>query len=280
VYRGTDDNIHELWLNGAVDRWQDANLGAQAGAPPADHAAFGSFNAAPHGYYTPLFDAARVVYRADDDHIHELWLTSQNGGWQHADLSAMTGAPRASADPSSYYTPLFDAARVVYRGQDDHFHELWLASDSAGWQHADLSAMTGVPPADHGWFGTFNAAPHGYYTPLFNAARVVYRGDDDHIHELWLTADSGGWQHADLSAQSGAPPALGEPCGYYTPLFDAARVVYRGADQHVHELWLTADSGGWQHADLSAHAYAGMALGDPHGYCTPVRARSCPTARR
>jgi hypothetical protein len=180
-------------------------------------------------------------------------------------MYAGASASRAWGDPFGYYTPLFEASRVVYRGHDDHIHELWLTRDSNGWQHADLSAMSGAPGADRDVLGFFNAAPFGYYTPLYDAARVIYRGNDEHIHELWLTRDSNGWQHADLSAMSGAAAAASEPYGYYTPLYDAARVIYRGNDDHIHELWLTRDSNGWQHADLSA--MSGLATpGVPMGY--------------
>jgi V8-like Glu-specific endopeptidase len=96
--------------------------------------------------------------------------------------------------------------------------------------------------------------PSGYYTPLYEAARVVYRGVDGHVHELYLTAGQGGqWGHADLSALAGGPAAAGEPVGYYTPLYEAVRVVYRGVDGHAHELYLTpGQNGQWAHADLSA----------------------------
>ena len=65
---------------------------------------------------------------------------------------------------------------------------------------------------------------------------VNYRGTDNHIHELWW--DNTGWHHNDLSnAAGGAPTAAGDPAGY---MFDAQatqHVVYRGTDNHIHELW-------------------------------------------
>jgi Astacin (Peptidase family M12A) len=206
----------------------------------------------PSAYYTPLFDAARVVYRGHDDHIHELWLTKDSGGWQHADLSAMTGAPGADRDllgffnaaPFGYYTSLYDAARVIYRGQDEHIHELWLTQNSGGWQHADLSAMASAPAAA--------SEPYGYHTPLYDAARVIYRGHDDHIHELWLTQNSGGWQHADLTNLGGLPMP-GTPFGYFSEFDSTARVVYRGYDDHIRELSLSA-AHPWMHEDLTPFA--------------------------
>jgi hypothetical protein len=263
VFRGDDDEIHELWLTEDSGVWQHWNLSRQTGAPTADHDWLGFFNAEPRPYFTPLRDAARVVYRGDDAHIHELWLTTSSGSWQHADLTAITAGTPAWGEPVGYFTPLGNAARVVYAGPDDHVHELWLTEASGSWRHADLSRLAGAPRV---WG---NPAP--YYSPLREAARVVYRGHDRHVHELWLTEAGGSWQHADLTAQAAAPPADGPPLGYYTPLRDAARVVYRGQDRHVHELWLTEASGSWRHADLTVIAGAPIADGEPFGYYTPLR---------
>ena len=61
---------------------------------------------------------------------------------------------------------------------------------------------------------------------------MAYRGTDNGIHELW--SDGNGWHHNDLSADTGAPAAAGDPAGYW---FDAERtqhVVYRGLnDGHI-----------------------------------------------
>jgi hypothetical protein len=172
--------------------WQHADLSAITGAPGADRDALGFFNATPHAYYTPLYDAARVVYRGNDAHIHELWLTPGSGGWQYADLSALSGAWDAWGEPFGYFTHSDSTARVIYRGSDDHIHELWL-QQAGGWNHADLAALTSAPPA----IGDSGA----YVTPLTGpgavAARVLYRGRDNHIHELGLQP-GGAWTHRNL----------------------------------------------------------------------------------
>jgi hypothetical protein len=40
---------------------------------------------------------------------------------------------------------------------------------------------------------------------------VVYRGQDAHVHELRRHDGPRGWEHADLTELSGAPPAAGDP---------------------------------------------------------------------
>ena len=51
-------------------------------------------------------------------------------------------------------------------------------------------------------------------------------------------------------ALAGAPAAAGDPFGYATP-DGTARVVYRGSDNHIRELFLPVGSG-WATGDLSA----------------------------
>jgi hypothetical protein len=64
----------------------------------------------------------------------------------------------------------------------------------------------------------------------------VYRGTDGAVHELWWAADSA-WSHADLSGQTGAPAAAGDPTGYLFRGQGTQHVVYRGNDAHLHEEW-------------------------------------------
>jgi hypothetical protein len=63
---------------------------------------------------------------------------------------------------------------------------------------------------------------------------VVYRGeDDDHIHELWFQSK---WNHNDLTVAANAPLPAGDPSGYTWNVHRTQHVVYRGIDNHIHEL--------------------------------------------
>lgn len=199
-------------------------------------------------YSDPGRATVRHVFCGMDDHIHEVYR-SGSAPFTVADLTALASAPRAArvgsqgfdATPGAYYLGDTCTPRVVYRGSDEHVHELWI--DAGGvWRHADLSQLTGAAPAA--------SNPFGYFTVRDMTSRVVYRGDDDHIHELWLDIGSS-WQHADLSAIAGAPPAWGDPSACVTVGTRTARVIYRGQDDHIHVLSLGPD-GRWKHADLSA----------------------------
>ncbi len=252
VYGGADGHVYELLLRPGAP-WSVGDLTALAGAPPA--------GGRPFGWSIELDGpTARVVYRGEDCHIHEV-CSGPGMPWTHADLAARTGAPAAAGDPMGYSTKFdMQALRVVYRGTDNHIHEL-LCNLRTSWSHGDLTATTPNARLAAG-------DPMGYFTSFDGpAARVVYRGIDGHIHELWYRPGTS-WSHGDLSALAGAPPAAGDPMGYFTD-FDgpAARVVYRGIDGHIHELWYRPGTS-WSHGDLSALAGAPPAAGDPMGYFT------------
>ena len=248
VFRATDNHVHELYYR-TGQGWHHGSLSALSGATPAA--------GDPYAYFTPFDSFARVVYRSGDGHIHELAHRS-GAGWSHADLTAITGAPAAVDDPAAYVTSADETAHVVYRGGDGHVHELAYRT-GPGWGHTDLTATTGAPPA--------KSAPMGYETPFDSTGRVVYRGQDDHIHELYSVSGQG-WGHGDLSALSGSGTAAGKPFGYVTEADGTARVVFRGGDEHIHELYYLTGQG-WQHEDLSALSGATPAAGDPYAYVTP-----------
>jgi hypothetical protein len=62
----------------------------------------------------------------------------------------------------------------------------------------------------------------------------VYRGTDNHIHELYW---NGTWNTNDLTADTNAVAAAGDPNGYMFNAQGTQHVVYRGTDNHIHELW-------------------------------------------
>ncbi|WP_239335258.1 trypsin-like serine protease, partial [Frankia sp. CiP3] len=147
-------------------------------------------------------------------------------GRARADLTTLTGAPRAAGNPAGY---VFDAKRtqhVNYRGTDDHVHE--LRSRENGWEHTDLTTeAAGAPPA--------TGDPVGYVFSAESTQHVNYRSADGHIHELWWR--KGHWHHTDLTTTAGAPPATGDPVGYVFSAESGRHVNYRSADGHIHELW-------------------------------------------
>ena len=219
-------------------------------------------NAADLAAYRRSDGDSSVVYRELDNDIHEIYLCAVNdsecrkGGDYHSwDPSALTGAPPAAGDPAAYVR-WDDLNSMVYRGSDNHIHELTTPGGSI-WQTADLSALADAPPA---------AGDPAAYRRYDVVNSVVYRGLDDHIHELYL-APGGSWQAEDLSALADAPPAAGDPAAYIR-WDNVNSVVYRGLDNDVHELYLAPDGSGWQTADLSALTGAPLASDPNTGIAT------------
>ena len=269
VYRGEDGHIRELWLLRTGPPWGSGDLTQLARDSAAPGQEVPDAAGDPTAYLTDFDDTARVVYRGEDGHIHELWLRpSEAWQWRPGDLTQLTGAPDAAGDPTAYLTDFYAGARVFFRGVDRHIYELSLLTGTP-WQLGDLTEFGGAPAAA----GDLAA----YLTDFDDTARVVYRGEDGHIHELWLrpTADFN-WRTGDLtqlardSAGPGqeVPDAAGDPMAYLTDFDDTARVVYRGEDGHIHELWLRPTGPPWRHSDLTAAAGAPLAAGDPAAYVT------------
>ncbi|WP_051973177.1 S8 family serine peptidase [Cryobacterium sp. MLB-32] len=266
VYRSADGHVNELFLLGGGSGWGAGDLTALTGAPLAS-----GVPAVYQTHVTGQDPCARAVYRAEDGHIIEMYYLGGTTGWGFADLTSATGAPLAVGVPAVYETHVAgqDAcARVVFRGVDGHIHEMFYLGGGTAWGYGDLTALTGAPLAV--------GAPAVYQTHQVGqdaCARVVYRGQNGHLNELYYLGGSTGWGYGDLTAATGAVLAAGSPAVYETRVAGqnpCARVVYRGVDAHIHELFLLDVSAGWGHGDLTAATGAPPAIGNPAAYETHV----------
>jgi hypothetical protein len=135
---------------------------------------------------------------------------------------------------------------------------------AAGWSQTNLSTFAGVPKA--------GGPIWGYASRLegdtSESGRIVYRTSTGTIAEL--TVSPSGWHSAALTALTGSPrPADTVIRGFSTNLDGqgpVGRVVYRAADNHIHELSVTPN--GCHHGDLTAATGAPPAAGPPFGYTT------------
>ena len=130
-------------------------------------------------------------------------------------LSLAPGGVLAESDAMGYMS---NTSRVVYRGQDNHIHEIYLADQ---WYHFDMTAATSAPAAV--------GNPMGYFAQV---PRVVYRGQDNHIYEMAIYPETGAWGLFDMTTATSAPAAVGDPMGYFAQV---PRVVYRGQDNHIYD---------------------------------------------
>jgi Fungal fucose-specific lectin len=245
VYRGTDGHIHEISLP-VGSGWVHGDLTTIAGA---DLAA-GDVTA----YVTDVDSTVRVVYWTTNGDIGEISLVPGHS-WTYGKLTQQVGAPAAVGDPMGYVNSFDETARVLYRTAAAHIQELSLPPGGQ-WATGDLTAMSGATPAA--------GDPFGYSTVFDQTSRVLYRGTDDHVHEISLPPGRT-WVTGDLTAQTGAPAASGEPRAYVSPLDHTARVVYRNAAGHVCEISLPAGRT-WSFGDLTQLSGGGAEVSDPHAY--------------
>ena len=258
VYETHDGHIHELSvIKGGA--WQHADLTVITGAPLILEYILSS-------YSWEAGQSKQVVYRTVNNRIHELSVI-KGGAWQHADLTALTGAHYPNDFIFGHGWEAGQSKQVVYATDNDatqngDIHELSVTVGGA-WQHADLIALTGAPPA------SASQRIYGYGWKAGRSKQVVYWTNDGHIHELYMIKGlikGGPWQHADLTALTGAPP-VGSTFiyhlfhGYSWEAGQSKQVVYRTDDGHMHELYVTV-GGTWQHVDLTAKTGAPVVAGD------------------
>ncbi|MGL5811090.1 MAG: hypothetical protein ACRCYQ_14205, partial [Nocardioides sp.] len=56
------------------------------------------------------------------------------------------------------------------------------------------------------------------------------------LHELWWTPGDPAVSHGDITANASAPDAEGSPVAFAVDGDRTAHLVYRGDDDHVHEI--------------------------------------------
>jgi hypothetical protein len=177
-----------------------------------------------------------------------------NVAWNYTDLSQLTGAPQAFADPTGYAFDGYGTRHVTYAGADQHVHELWW--NPSGWRHKDLTVAAGAPS------GCSNTAI-GYV--LFCAQHVIYFGQ--FLDELWCdNGHNSGWRHVELESAAGVlVPATGRPIGYaFTGRGTQHVNIVDDILSHIHEYWW--DNRGWHYHNLTKITGAPTASSSPTGW--------------
>lgn len=244
----TDGHIYELYFD--ADGWHASDLYDNA------HATVPALNG-PSAF--ELAGLQQAFYRGTDEHVQE--LSWDIAGWHPHDLTIEAGGPLVRESPASYGFQGQSTQHVVYVASDEltggHVHELWRDSHGGWHDGGNLTAITGAPTLADG-------QPSVYAFEAQFTQHVFYRGIDGNIHELRWATDTSGWHYwGNLTAQTGAPKAAGDPRGYVFVPQDTQHVVYQGVDGHIHELWWDTI---WHHNDLTTRTGAPAAGSDPIGY--------------
>jgi hypothetical protein len=247
LYRGEDNHIHSLyWLFGSVGHDILTGNAPKAAGNPA-------------GWFSSSDGVHHVVYRKSDGHLHELWWQGP-GAVGDRDITGFAGGVSAKGDPSPYFDTVGGYHIVAFRGVDDRIRSLYWTGGAVG--QDDLSGTAGTPAAADD--------PFAWHTPADNTHHFVYRASNGHVFELSCVG-SAPIAGRDLTALSGAPPAVGKLSGGYNAYDNTQHVIYRASDGRLHELWYFLGSGDVGHSALTA-AYGGPPAVDTPVYYSTARA--------
>ncbi|MGA8027521.1 MAG: hypothetical protein WB992_10260 [Bryobacteraceae bacterium] len=266
-YIGVDQHVHELFLSGAT--WQDADLTAIAGGMYLS--AESGLKSIGDGY------SARVYYIGAEQDLHQLLLSG--GFWSDLDLSNLTNTVYVAAgsaigslfDTGDSSDANFEVIHTDYVGDDQDIHELSISGDastlvsSTAWTDTDLTVSSNASTyVAGGSSGLVNIVdPVNSSGSCCFDVRTYYIGAEQDVHELFYSG--GAWQDGDLTMIAGGPSAAAgsKLASLFDTVYNGVRTYYIGADQDVHELFLSGST--WQDADLSAitggpHVTPGSAL--------------------
>ena len=189
VYMSEDGHLHEL-TSGLDGKWSHTDLMDVTGAPLAGTSALAA-------YAWEATGTRQVVYTGDDGNIYEL-VSGQQGVWTSADITSLTGAPRASGSAlAAYAWETGGAKQIVYVASDRHIIELQMLQHGA-WEHTDLTQLLHVPEASQDVIAAHE------WTPEF-AKHIVYLDtrENPRIHSL-LFKHGEPWQHTDVTRATGS----------------------------------------------------------------------------
>jgi len=258
VYRGTDNQIHELYNAREPNKWFHSNLSMVSNAPKAA--------GCPCGYAGPD-STQHIFYRTDDGSINELYFTKEGGakGWQSRNLTTDTNAPKAASDPGAFMLPASwmkfmkdrDRQHVLYRSTDGQINELFFSTKDKKWETVNLSAATNAPKAA--------GHPMGYFLESGNTQHVVFRTNEGDICELYYPIDAKEpkWNLRNLTQDASAPKAASDPTAYVRNHDKSEYVVYRSEDGQIQEMFFSPKQTKWAHHNLSATTKAPKAMGTP-----------------
>jgi hypothetical protein len=119
----------------------------------------------------------------------------------------------------------------------------------------DRTEEFGTPPAE--------SPPTACVIPGLGVHNIAYRDKDGQLHELWRDAQ-GATGTTDLTANAGAPPAMGNPFAYVDTSRNTEILLYRSSDGTVRSLYWSTGAVG--HDNLGGTAGAPPAAADPVGY--------------
>jgi hypothetical protein len=236
-YVGADGHVHQRTQSQirffGLTRWVDEDLTLETGgdpvAYPTDLAAFS-------------IDNLQYVFLRNgyNDDVHMLFYN--NSTWTDQDISVAAGSPGAclSGVIVAFTTTPNNQFHVYYQGGNFEVRQLFF--NGTNWSDENLSAETGGPQTQPGYWAGFSI---GNYQYLFYVDAESFD-----LHEL--SYNNIGWTDIDLSAQIGAPKPAGAwaMAGFVVPGTQTMEVFYTDSSYHMYKI-SSSDNVFWSQQDLT-----------------------------
>jgi len=255
LYRGSDAHIHGIyWVPGGAGHDRLSEL-AQAATAAKE--------SVPIGYYVPDGEHSRVVYRAEDNHLHLIyWVRDDPVQYDGDALTTLAeDASTAAGNPTAYYDPINRLNSVIYRGlADNNIHRIFWVNGTQHYQYQNLSALSVTP--------TLEAAgdPAAYFDAASELNQVFYRTQDGEICELSWKAGSPPEFRNYMTEFEPPETAASDPVAYSSGKIKNA--VYLDTSGHVQKITRWAEpfqSPKWS-TDLTKAVPATPARGKPTAF--------------
>jgi hypothetical protein len=211
--------------------------------------------------HDPSGSSNHIVYVADDQSVHELYLVKGWGEWGHSNLTTSARAPSALGTTPFGYTwdrdPDGPSQNVLYVGEDGHIHQLYFRAGMSRWAHIDVHKEITPLPATIAEVSTPFAYVWDRDPAGGSSQHIAFHGADSRVHEFYTRG--GGWSHNDLNTSSGALHLMdasntvagyvwdGDPAGSSQHVIRQCSMVY-----HVHEFWLNVNDRSWHDNDMTS----------------------------
>ena len=211
------------------------------------------FSASPLDGYWGSDNSQHVNFIGVDQHVHELYIAPDTGGWVDNDLTTLAG-PNVSVPnvvPMSQLHGFWggdNSQMVNFVGVDYRVHRLYIEPNGPSWVD-DPTAGAGLNTPLPGYWGS-DGSKHVF----FFAAGFSGSG----LHELYTApgAIEPSWVDNDLTALAGAVAPGETVLDAYWGSDSSQHVNFIGTDGHVHELYIAPNTPGWIDHDLTKLAAA------------------------
>jgi hypothetical protein len=195
--------------------------------------------------FSTRWGAMNIVGLDSSGDVQTAWWSRSSHGWQVANLSNLTDAPRLTGAITATTTP-WGAMQIFGTDGQGHLIALWWAPDAAGWHWNDITAITSGAALDPGSLSV-QLLP-------WKSMAIVGKTTDNEIAAYWWTPSTR-WVYESISQDLGiSAPDITGPVSYQTTVSGTQHIAGIDDEGHVIQIYWMPHSVGWQLQDLTEMA--------------------------